>query len=88
MDALEEYRADHGAYPTGSNANMVKALKGSKKGKNVPYYTFSPKILAEGRLKDPWDQPCVYRSTGEAALLYSTGPNRTDDNGLRDDIRP
>ena len=87
IQALREYRADHGTYPSGSNADMVKALQSIGAG-DRPYRKFQPSELSEGLLIDPWRKPYVYRSTGETSLIYSTGPNRVDDSGLGDDIRP
>ncbi len=87
LRALREYHGDCGAYPVGGNIDMVRALQSKSEGQQ-PYYTFRLEDLSEGRFIDPWRQPYIYRSTGEAALLYSTGPNRRDDSGLPDDIRP
>lgn len=88
MDSLRDYHVDHGSYPAGSNKQLLKALKTKRKDGNTPYYSFPPGTLSEGFLVDSWKRPLIYRSTGESALLYSTGPNGIDDSGLADDIRP
>lgn len=88
MQALRVYRADYGTFPVGSNPEMVGALQGTRKGRDMPYFAFSSEDLSDGLLVDPWSRPYIYRSTGETALLYSTGPDGRDDGGLGDDLRP
>jgi uncharacterized protein CbrC (UPF0167 family) len=88
MESLRDYHADHGSYPASSNKQLVKALKTKRKNGNAPYYSFRPETISEGIFVDSWKRPLIYRSTGETALLYSTGSNGIDDGGLGDDIRP
>jgi hypothetical protein len=88
MRALQEYRADYGSYPKGTNEDLIRCLQSARRGQDEPYYTFSSENLREGLIVDDWGQPYVYKSTGEAALIYSFGPNQVDDDGLGDDIRP
>lgn len=48
------------------------------------------KMVMPGRthvsLVDAWSQPLVFRYTGGHPVLYSTGPNRADDNAAGDDL--
>ena len=86
--ALNTYRTDHGSYPPGPNSAMVEALQTGSIESARPYMTFKADELAEGELTDPWGNPYVYKSSGETALIYSTGPDGCDDDGLGDDVRP
>lgn len=86
--ALDTYRADHDFYPLGGNADMVLALQSLSEGQGEPYYRFARGALSEGKAVDSWEEAYLYRSTGDTFLLYSAGPNRRDDDGLGDDIRP
>ncbi len=85
--ALNAYRTDCGSYPPGPNSAMVKALRSDSR-ENKPYFAFRRDEIVKGEFVDPWGVPYIYRSTGETALVYSAGPNRNDDDGLPDDIRP
>jgi type II secretory pathway pseudopilin PulG len=88
MRALNTYRTDCGSYPPGPNSRMVKALRTSSKEPDKPYFAFRRDELVKGKFVDPWGSPYIYKSTGETALIYSAGPNRRDDDGVPDDIRP
>ena len=88
LEALGRYRADHGAFPDGSAGAMVRALQSSREGQDAPYFKFPPERLMDGMLADPWGSPYLYISSGDTILLYSAGPNRIDENGLGDDVRP
>lgn len=74
--ALEAYRRDHGRYPTTKEGLAVLAVSGAY----IEYLS-----------TDPWNQPYLYRSLGTKAQaydFYSTGPNKIDERGVGDDIRP
>ena len=75
---LEVYRKDHGDYP--ATEEMSTVLVKGENGKPA-YLDRLP--------KDPWGQPYTYKRTSGAVhpfILYSTGANRADENGLGDDV--
>ena len=84
--ALEIHKSSHDAFPeTDGFAAMVK--------KHLdPTSTSSPpppdSVTERGELIDGWESPLVYRKTESGFELRSCGPNRKDDRGQGDDLRP
>jgi len=54
--ALEQYNADHGAYPPSGNKNLVLAAE--------PYTEINPKNIKDGEFIDPWGKPYNYENPG------------------------
>ena len=73
---MDQYEMDNGRYPTGTNAEIMGALK---------KYLRNPQ---KGELKDIWGNPLVFISPGKhnAVDIYSRGPNGRDEKGSGDDI--
>jgi hypothetical protein len=72
-NAILEYKEVTGGLPTGSNANMVKALKSLN-----PRIFFRRELNAKDEVIDPWGRPYVYlvpgRENPKLFDLYSMGP--------------
>jgi type II secretion system protein G len=93
--ALSMYEVDYGGYPTGSNSQVVTALKddpsdGVWRG---PYMMFKEEDLSGGEFIDPWGNAYHYNNPGSATHghdkyvdIWSNGPNKTDESGAGDDI--
>jgi len=86
--AINVYKSDYGEYPPAGNSSMLKALRSRKINEESEYLELDGLTTNSGVILDPWDSPYVYISSGETALLYSAGPNKVDDEGIGDDIRP
>lgn len=73
--ALELYRLDVGRYPTADEglASLV-AAPSSAPGWNGPY------LKRATALKDPWDQPYLYRNPGQHSEVdvYSLGSDKAE----------
>lgn len=81
---LKLYESMNGFYPPteqGLQALVTQATTEPRPSRWYQLYKEMP--------KDPWQNPYVYRCPGirnpESFDLYSTGPNRIDDNGGGDD---
>lgn len=85
FDALQKYKEHVGSYPTGSNAEIAKALKGQN-SKNVIILVGRKNQLNEkGEFVDPWGTPLRIYFTDSGILVRSAGPNRRfDDSTVAD----
>jgi hypothetical protein len=73
--AMDYYRGDFGAYPTGSNADIVRALT-SRNSRLQVIMEVAPESLNErGEYIDPWNSPYVILVTTQELTLYSHGPD-------------
>jgi general secretion pathway protein G len=89
--ALREYKIDTGRYPPAGNKNLVESLSGRySPARNRSYFDFTVATVRNGYVLDPWGTPYFYKPPANASdadcLLYSSGPNRNDENGNGDDI--
>ncbi|MFH1423286.1 MAG: zf-HC2 domain-containing protein [Planctomycetota bacterium] len=85
--AIRLYYIDYGEYPGSGNATLVATLSTQKKNKpNSLYYVFPPSRLKSGVFSDYWKTPYIYIKTESYFILYSAGPNRTDEHRCGDDI--
>ena len=78
--AIQRYKERAGAYPSGSNADVAKALDGKNEknliilaGKNLPMNT-------KGEFVDPWETPLRIYFSNDGVLVRSAGPNRSFDD--------
>ena len=77
---LQEFKEHVGSYPTGSNAEIVKALMG-KNSKNIIILVGRKNDLnSQGEMVDPWGTPLRIYFAGEGILVRSAGPNRRFDD--------
>lgn len=80
FDSLFQYRDHVGSYPVGSNAEVVKALKG-KNPKNVIILVGRKVELNEkGEFVDPWGSPLRIYFSDVGILVRSAGPNKRFDD--------
>ncbi len=73
--ALELYRLDVGRYPTGEEGlSGLVAAPNSAAGWNGPY------LQKASALKDPWDQPYLYRNPGQHGEVdvYTLGSDKAE----------
>ena len=78
--ALQQYKEHVGAYPSGSNAEVSKALKG-KNSKNLIILSGTKENLNDkGEYVDPWGTPLRIYFSGDGVLLRSAGPNKRFDD--------
>lgn len=87
--AIALYRSDWSMVPTGTNADLVRALTTTTR--RGGYFSITClRINAGGELLDGWGNPYIYVSISErdrvTARLYSCGPNGKDDSGAGDDL--
>ena len=78
---LQLYKLETGSFP--KDLNALKSVPPGVAGRTTPYY-FKDLI-------DAWKAPFKYKCPGShnntpGYDLYSTGPNKLDDNGALDDI--
>jgi Type II secretion system (T2SS), protein G len=87
--AVKQYKAEYGSLPTGTEAEIVRALLGDNPRKIV-FFEPRPKDLnADGELLDPWGTPYYFDfSDPKIQKIYSVGKNKSDDAGAdgSDDI--
>jgi len=80
-DHICQYQQDFGAPPTPLQG-MLPAGKGRPDGPTVARHSGRDVYV------DPWNEPYVYITDASAQThqLYSTGPDRLDENGGGDDV--
>jgi hypothetical protein len=83
---IKEYKSVFGNYPTGKNANVVRALAGNNPKKLLLFYLGVNSTNINGELIDPWKTPykIVFDVTNNCFTIFSAGPNQTF--GDKDDI--
>ena len=72
--ALEDYRVDHGRYPTADEG--LRALLAAPPDRAGPRFFSDGYLLSEETLVDPWDRPIIYQpgqTPDEGCLFYSLG---------------
>lgn len=81
QEALRQYIATYGNLPTGSDAEVFRALSGANAGKTV-FFQFDPaRILPTGAFIDRWKTPLrIDRAHPNGPVVYSCGPNCKDDH--------
>ena len=77
---LQQFKEHVGAYPSGSNAEIVRTLMG-KNAKNIIILVGRKNELnSQGEMVDPWGTPLRIYFAGEGILIRSAGPNRRFDD--------
>jgi hypothetical protein len=80
FDALQKYKENVGTYPSGSNSDIAKALKG-KNPKNVIILVGRKTELNEkGEFMDPWGTALRIYFSDSGILVRSAGKNRRFDD--------
>ena len=78
--ALQQYKEHVGAYPLGSNADIVKTLNG-KNPKNVIILIGRTNDLNDkGEFVDPWGTALRIYFSDNGVLVRSAGPNKRFDD--------
>lgn len=77
---LQEYKEYVGSYPTGNNAQVVKALMGQNPKKLIILVGRKHELNEKGEFVDPWGTPLRIYFSGDGILVRSAGPNRRFDD--------
>jgi hypothetical protein len=77
---LQKYKEYVGSYPVGSNAEVVKALKGSNPKSVIILVGRKNEINDKGEFVDPWGTPMKIYFSDNGVLVRSAGPNRRFDD--------
>jgi hypothetical protein len=77
---LQKYKEYVGSYPVGSNAEVVKALKGANPKSVIILVGRKNEINEKGEFVDPWGTPMKIYFSDNGVLVRSAGPNRRFDD--------
>jgi len=73
---IQQYREFVGGYPTGNNAQVVKALLGQTEKKVLILAVRRAALNDKGELVDPWGTPLQFYFSNDEVLIRSAGPNK------------
>ncbi|MCS7337695.1 MAG: hypothetical protein NZ739_05580 [Verrucomicrobiae bacterium] len=74
--ALQQYKEFAGAYPTGNNLDIARALSGHGDKKIVILAVRKSDLNQKGEIVDPWGTPLQFYFTANSVLIRSAGPNK------------
>lgn len=77
---LQQYKEHVGSYPTGNNAQIVKALKGQNPKNVIILVGRKNEVNDKGEYVDPWGTPLRVYFWGDGVLVRSAGPNKRFDD--------
>lgn len=77
---LQQYKEHVGNYPTGNNAQIVKALLGQNPKNVIILVSRKNELNEKGELVDPWGTPLRIYFSDTSVLIRSAGPNGRFDN--------
>jgi hypothetical protein len=77
---LQQYKEHVGSYPTGNNAQIVKALLGQNPKNVIILVSRKNELNEKGELVDPWGTPLRIYFSDTSVLIRSAGPNGRFDN--------
>lgn len=77
---LQKYKEYVGSYPVGSNADVVKALKGANPKSVIILVGRKNELNEKGEFVDPWGTPMRIYFSDVGVLVRSAGPNRRFDD--------
>jgi hypothetical protein len=80
FEALQKYKENVGAYPIGSNAEIVKALKGRNAKNIIILMGRKTDLNDKGEIVDQWGTPLRIYFSDNGILVRSAGPNRRFDD--------
>ena len=72
---LQQYKEFVKKYPTGTTAEISKALSGQGEAKVVILATKDSQKNDKGEIVDPWGTPIQFFFSNDAVLIRSAGPN-------------
>ncbi len=73
---IQQYREFVGSYPTGNNAQIVKALLGRTDKKVLILAVRRSDQNDKGEIVDPWGTPLQFYFSHNEVLIRSAGPNK------------
>ncbi len=89
FDAFHQYKQHVGSYPSGTAADIAKALlEGNNPKKVIIIAVKKAELNPKGEIIDPWGTPLKIYFANNEVLIRSAGPNRQFDDsksGLIDD---
>ena len=88
IEGLQQYKEFFKHYPTGTTAEISKALSGQAEGKVIIFATSSAKKNDKGEITDPWGMPLQFYFSHNGVLIRSAGPNKVfeDSRTASDDL--
>ena len=78
--SLQKYKERVGAYPTGSNAQVAKALNGENSKNVIVMVGRKTELNEKGEYVDPWGTPLRIYFSDSGVLIRSAGQNRRFDD--------
>jgi hypothetical protein len=83
--AINQFRTEYGFHPMGSNAEIIKALRGDNPRKIVFFEAPSQSYNEQGEVIDPWGAPLLFDiRDGQEPRIRSIGPDGKDNAGAPD----
>jgi hypothetical protein len=76
IQGLQQYKEFFKRYPTGTSADISKALSGQAEGKVVIFATANAKKNDKGEIVDTWGTPIQFYFSHDAVMIRSAGPNK------------
>jgi hypothetical protein len=77
IEGLQQYKEFVKSYPSGSLADIAKALSGqSEKDRVLILATSKNQKNAKGEIVDPWGTPLQFYFAENGVMIRSAGPNR------------
>jgi len=77
IQGLQQYREFFKRYPSGTTAEISKALSGQTDEKVVIMATKNSQKNDKGEIVDPWGTPIQFFFSHNAVLIRSGGPNKS-----------
>jgi hypothetical protein len=73
---IQQYKEFVGAYPTGNNIAIAKALLGQTEKKVLILAVRRSDLNDKGEILDPWGTPIQFYFSHNEVMIRSAGPNR------------
>ena len=77
IQGLQQYKEFFKRYPSGTTAEISKALSGQAEEKVMIMATRDSQKNDKGEIVDPWGTPIQFFFSHNAVLIRSAGPNRS-----------
>jgi len=88
IEGLQQYKEFFKHYPTGTTAEISKALSGQAEGKVIIFATASANKNDKGEIVDPWGTALQFYFSHNGVLIRSAGPDKIfeDSRNVSDDL--
>jgi hypothetical protein len=73
---IQQYREFTGAYPSGNNVAIARALTGQGEKKVLILAVRRAEINDKGEILDPWGTPLQFYFSHNEVMIRSAGPNK------------